>query len=153
MANHTTYSLQILLGTIAAFAVAAGAFAAPESLISGLLALILATCGPGLLVVVWRSGGGYRRSFVIGAAAPSLSCAYRILQALVQTQFIPAAGSGYAMPIPGLAELVVFTGLANRSLILVFMAISLGGGLAGVGVHWLMATHEADAAAQNNHAP
>jgi hypothetical protein len=41
MADRPTYSLQILLGTIAAFAVAAAAFGAPPSAMSGLLVAIL----------------------------------------------------------------------------------------------------------------
>jgi hypothetical protein len=80
MSNRPTYSLQILLGTVASFAVAAAAFGSPPSIISGLLVLTLATCGPGLLAVVWRSGSGYRRSFVIGAIAPSVFCAYRLFK-------------------------------------------------------------------------
>lgn len=130
MAARRTYSLQILLGTIAAFAVAAGAFAGPPTLVSGLLVLILATCTPGLLLIVWRSGGGYRRSFVIGAAAPSIACAYRWLRILWAINFFNA---------PSVSEFVQSTGVSLRFIALTYLAIALGGGLAGMAVHWLMA--------------
>lgn len=144
MANHATYSLRILLATIAGFAIAAGAFAAPPSLTAGLLVLILATCGPGLLVVIWRSGGGYRRSFVIGATTPCVVCAFAVLRIWVGANFLMA---------PTVPQLVEFIALTYRWFILTFLTVALGGGLTGMAVHWLMAAHEADADAQNNTFP
>lgn len=138
MAGRPTYSLQILLGTIAAFAVAAGAFAAPESIASGLLVLIVAMCGPGLLIVVWRSGRGYRRSFVIGAAVPSVMCACRYWTVLA-----PGAAGAYMSP-PDVALIIKAAVMFYRPLAMLLFATALGGGLAGMGVHWLMKACEAD---------
>lgn len=130
MAERPTYSLKILFGTIAAFAIAAGAFAAPPSVMSGLLVLMLATCSPGLLVIVWRSGAGYRRSFVIGAAAPSVVCAYRLLKMIEGTNFTG---------VPTVKQIVEYAGLWPRAVALTFITLALGGGLAGIAVHWLVA--------------
>ncbi|HVA50226.1 MAG TPA: hypothetical protein VNH11_27980 [Pirellulales bacterium] len=129
------------MGTIAVFAVAAGAFAAPPSLVSGLLVLILATCTPGLLLIVWRSGGGYRRSFVIGAAAPSIACAYRWLKLLDPTRFRGTTS---------VAQIVEHDGVWPRFIVLTYLAIALGGGLAGVAVHWLMAGRSGGISAEQN---
>lgn len=144
MATPATYSLRILLATIAGFAIAAGAFAAPPSLTAGFLVLILATCGPGLLVVIWQSGGGCRRSFVIGATAPCVVCAFAVLRIWV------GANSLTAPTVPRLLE---FIALTYRSFVLTFLTVALGGGLLGMAVHWLMAEPEADADAQINTFP
>lgn len=141
MPNRPTYSLQILLGTIAAFAVAAAAFGARPSAMSGLLVAILGMCGPGLLVIVWRSGAGYRRSFVIGAAAPSVVCAYRLLSPL---------GHITMMPNSSVTKMFEFTGSLNRAIVLALMAFALGGGLAGMVVHWAMAGRSGDATTRQN---
>ena len=146
MAERPTYSLQILLGTVAAFAVAAGAFAAPESLVSGLLVLIVATCGPGLLVIVWRSGAGYRRSFVIRAIAPSALCAYRIFRDLLES-----FGRGPAGPTA--QQIMTYAGWLNRPIVLTLLATALGGGLAGMAMHWLMADRKSEVPLpEENHA-
>ena len=121
------YTLKLLLGVIAAVAYAAGAFLAPPSVVSGFLAMVLGTCSPGLLAVVWRSGAGYRRSFVFGAILPSAIGAYRSLRLLVS---LPYLGP--------LERNVVNPDMNDPSVVLFFLALALGGGLTGLSVHWLL---------------
>jgi hypothetical protein len=128
MSERPTYSLQILLGTIAVFAVAAGAFAAPESVIAGMLVLVIGTCLPALLAVIWRSGTGYRRAFAIGAMAPSLLCSICELKELVvfagfHQQTSPYDASG----------VFLVASVYHRGFVLTLTAIAVSSGLAAVG--------------------
>lgn len=134
MANRCNYSLQILLGAIAAFAIAAGAFAAPPSPVSGLLVLIVGTCLPAMLIIVWRSGRGYRRSFVIGAAAPLTTSAYCSLRGLERYFTETHVGSSHY----SFGRILNDAAVWNRSLLFIMTALGLGGGLAGLAVHWAM---------------
>ncbi|HVX15280.1 MAG TPA: hypothetical protein VHC22_29090 [Pirellulales bacterium] len=127
------FSLMPLLGTIAAAAYAAGAFLAPPSAVSGFLAMILGTCSPALLVIVWRSGTGYRRSFVLGAITPSVIGAYRSLRPLVSLTYLGSLTWNVSKP-----------DINDPSVILFFMALALGGGLTGMAVHWFLGARVAD---------
>lgn len=126
MPGRFAYSLKLLLGMIAAVAYAATAFFAPPSAVSGFLAMVLGTCSPGLLAIVWRSGAGFRRSFVLGAILPSVIGAYRSLR--------PLGSLPYLGP---LERNVVNPDMNDPSVVLFFMALALGGGLTGMALHWL----------------
>jgi hypothetical protein len=139
MPSRFAYSLKLLLGVIAAVAYAAGAFVAPPSAVSGFLAMILGTCSPGLLVVVWRSGSGYRRSFVLGAILPSVIGAYRSWRPLASLPYLGPLGSNVTNP-----------DMNDPSVVLFFIALSLGGGLTGLAVHWLLRPRDATAGSRTD---
>ena len=131
------FSLRRLLGAIAAVAYAAGAFVAPLSVVSGFLAMVLGTCSPGLLVVVWRSGTGYRRSFVLGAITPSVIGAYRSLRPLASLPYLGPLERNATNP-----------DMNDPSVVLFFAALALGGGLTGMAMHWFLSGNGPDASSQ-----